>query len=173
MSRQWQTMMAYLLAALFYMLLAPGALAQTTSNTVVDFGPLWNYLVPFVIAGVGAFISAVLAWGAARLRKVTGLDIDAAHRDTLKSAIVTGLNMALERVGPDIAKMSSIDVKSRLVAQTLDWVVNVGAKDAVAHFDLKPETISKMILGYIQVADPTAPSIPAPAPAAAPTVPVK
>ncbi|WEK05789.1 MAG: hypothetical protein P0Y65_05905 [Candidatus Devosia phytovorans] len=54
-------------------------------------------LLTAILPALGLVITAVLTWAANELRKRTGIDIEARHREALQSALVNAILYALQR----------------------------------------------------------------------------
>lgn len=96
---------AAIAAALFLVTLAglwPAvAFAQDlAAGTVTVVEPTFTQeLLTAVLPAVGVLISAVLLYLANLLKKNTGINIEAKHRDALQSALMNGILFALQRGG--------------------------------------------------------------------------
>lgn len=131
---------------------SPGAVA---SDTVVSFGGFVAALLPYVVEILTVLVLALAAWVAKTLKTKFDVDIsdtllaiEAKHRVTLHSALTTGINMALDKAGVDLANLT-VDVKFKLAKDAVEWVLTKGAADAVDHFGLTPEAVAKMALGKL------------------------
>lgn len=109
--------------------------------TTVDLSPLYSTGVEFVAALVSGVLIALLGWIAALIKRKIGVDIDAAHRETLHSALMTGVTAGLTKLGTKLP--GTVDVKSALVAEGVTWAEQAAA-DAIAHFGLTPEQVETL-----------------------------
>lgn len=134
--------------------------ASAVPDTVVSGGPLFQIIEPYLVSGLGAAITALIAWAAALVQKWMGLKIDQAHRDALHSAAMTGVNMALSRLGTT-ANSLTIDTKSAVIAQAIAWIEK-SVPGAMAHFKLTPDKLGAIVeakIGALVAATPT-PAVP-------------
>ena len=97
------------------------ALAQTTPAPV-KVGGLWDSLQPYVVDVLGVIVTAAISWAAAAFTRRTGIEIDAKHREALHSAAMTGVNLALQRVGV-AAHALDITTSSRVIDDAINWVI--------------------------------------------------
>lgn len=63
----------------------------------MDFQELYAAVLPALLQVIGLALSLLLARAANVARVRWGLDIEAAHRDALHTALMSGVRMALER----------------------------------------------------------------------------
>lgn len=129
-------------ASLALLLLAP-ALAHATTGSTIVLGGLWDSLSPFISAAAEGAIVAIVGWLATRVNRWTGLNIEARHREALHSAAVTGIDLALSRIGGRADKVD-INLKSELVAEAADWVAR-SVPDALAYLGVTPDKISDLV----------------------------
>jgi hypothetical protein len=100
--RVWIILVCALLSWLLVGLLAsPFAFAlEASAGTVTIVEPTFlGQLLTALLPALGLFISAVLAFAANELRKRTGIDIEAKHRDALQSALLNGVLYAVQKAG--------------------------------------------------------------------------
>lgn len=92
---------AALVAAIFLVLWPVAAFAQAVfADPIIVTEPTFiQQLLTAVLPALGLIITAVLTWAANELRKRTGIDIEARHREALQSALVNGILFALQRAG--------------------------------------------------------------------------
>ena len=108
------------------------------------FQAVGHALAPTVDYLVEAAIAAAIGWVALRLNKLTGIQIDAKHREALQSALSTGAHMILAQAA---------SAGERQIAVGIDHVM-AGAKDAVTHFGLSQERVRAMVIAKVQEAEP-------------------
>lgn len=143
-------------------LLAIGAVTLAVAQTVepsakVDAGGgIFAALQPYIVDGAGVLITAFIGWAATKFSAKTGIEIDAKHRDALHSAIVTGINLGLSRVGEKI-EGKPVTASNAVVADAMNWV-NKSVPDALDRFKVTPDTLRTMVEAKIpQVTGATAP----------------
>lgn len=80
--------------------LAPiAAFAQEAANSLAPEASFAQQLIAAVLPALGLVITAVLTWAANELRRRTGIEIEARHRDALQSALMNGVLFALQKSG--------------------------------------------------------------------------
>jgi hypothetical protein len=128
------------------------ALAQDTitvppstngAPTVITLQPLWEGLVPYIVAALGAIITGVVAWAGVLFNQVTGARLDAKAREALHSAAMTGVNLAIQQAGGLVGKVS-ITTKNQIVTRGVEWVLQ-SVPGAIARFGLSPEQIGHIV----------------------------
>lgn len=124
--------------------------SYAADGTTVDLTPVWQVVIDYAAIALGAVVSALMAWGLQILNKHTGIVVDAKYRDSLHSAAVTGINAGLARLGGKLPK--SVDVKSSLVSEAINWIETTGAPAAVAHFGLSKQDIENLVMSKLQAA---------------------
>ncbi|MEN5083699.1 hypothetical protein ABE438_14545 [Bosea sp. TWI1241] len=124
------------------------AFAQSTS---VDLGPTLvgalDYLGTVIAAGIAVAIGMI----SARVYAWTGVNIEARHREALHSAIMTGVNAGLAKVGDAIGG-KAIDVRSTAAAQAINYVLGA-VPDAVRFFGLTDSRIREMVMARLSQLD--------------------
>lgn len=62
---------------------------------------MMDALEPYILEILGIIITAAIAFIAAQVKRWTGIEIEAKHRDALHSAVMSGVESALQKgVGP-------------------------------------------------------------------------
>lgn len=112
-------------------------------DTTVSAGPLFQIVEPYLVSGLGALITALIAWAASALQRWTCVKIDEAHREALHSAAMTGVNMALARLGAT-ADSLTIDTRSAVIAQAVAWMEK-SVPDALVHFGMTPGRLADLV----------------------------
>ncbi|MGO4337890.1 hypothetical protein AB4037_23520 [Labrys sp. KB_33_2] len=147
-------------------LIAFVAPAWAADDTTVSIGGFVTALIPYFEAALAALVTALIAWGAQAVQKFLGIQLDKSSRDALHSAAMTGVNMALSRLGQSAANIT-FDAKSAVIAQAIEWVES-SVPDALKHFGLTPEQLEALIESKLGIAAAaTTPAVVAPAPAPA------
>ena len=109
----------------------------------IHLGAAWTLLQPTVEALAAALVSGLIAWGAATLRRLAHIDIEARHRDSLHSAAMTGVRMASSRLGASVSGLT-VAVRSQIVADAADWVIE-SVPDALAYLGVTPDRIVPLV----------------------------
>lgn len=142
-----------LFAVAFALLFAPFAYADTT----VAVGDLWTGLQPYIVAAIGALITAAVGWLIMLANKKLGISIDDSMRRSLQTAATNAAGLVLNQLGNQLSGVK-VDVKNQLVADAANYVIKA-APDAVAHFGLTPDAIAQKIVALLpQVANTTTPA---------------
>ena len=118
------------------------ALAQDTS-TELRGGAIWATVAPYLFTTISAAVVAVLTWLAELFRRSTGIQIEAKHREALHSAAMTGVAAGFNKIG-EAADALTINAKSAIVAQGVDWVLK-SVPDAMAYFNLTPQSLATLV----------------------------
>ncbi|MFG6083935.1 hypothetical protein ACEUZ9_000170 [Paracoccus litorisediminis] len=114
------------------MMLAVGAMPWRASAAALD--TFLTAATPGLLELIGLVIAAIIAWGTKKAREKWGVEIEARYREALQSALMTGTRLALARQLTGSAAMQVI----------LEHVRDVGAPDAVRHFDLDAGTLTNL-----------------------------
>jgi len=134
-------------AALAAPVLLLPAVSAARADALVVVGDIWTGLVPYVVAVIGALISAAVGWLVYLVNKKLGLSIDDSLRDSLQTAAANAAGLVLAGLGSRLSGMT-LDVRSALVADAVNYVLKA-APDAVAHFGLTPEAVAQKILALL------------------------
>lgn len=113
------------------------ALAQ---DTIVDTAGFFGWLRPYVVELVGLVIAAAITWATKKFHDLTGIQIEAKHREALQSALRNGANLALDK----LPSGGTIDVRSAPVAAAIRYVLE-SVPDAVKYFELTPDKIADLL----------------------------
>lgn len=133
------------------LLVATSAYADTT----IAIGDIWSGIVPYIVAAIGALISAAVGWLIYLVNKKLGISIDDSMRNSLQTAATNAAGLVLNKLGNQIAG-AKIDVKNQYVAEAVNYVLTA-APDAIKHFGLTPDLVAQKILALLpQVANTTA-----------------
>lgn len=127
--------------------------AAAATPTMVNLGDVFRDFRDTIVTLIGAVVALIVGVIAAAVRKSTGLSIDAKMRESLQSAAMNGVHFGLDRV-QDIADRTSIDVKSRIIAEGVQYIRQYAPK-AIAHFKLGEgdlEAIARAKLAELQPA---------------------
>lgn len=136
------------LAGAFLCASAAVVLAQDATTTVVTAAPgttvttgTWfsTYVQPGLSTLFGAVVTAAITWAAAALAKFTGVNVEQKYRDSVHSAAMTGINLAMSQLAPKLDNLT-IDVKSQVVAHAVQWMVN-SVPDAISHLGVTPDAL--------------------------------
>lgn len=121
------------------------AFAQEISTTV-DI-PIWDALRPYVIEIVSIIVAAAVAWASKKFHDLTGIEIEAKHREALQSALLNGANLIMAKYPKGGV---SFDTQNEQLSVAIRYVLN-SVPDAVEHFKLTPDFIGEMVKAKIPV----------------------
>ncbi len=127
------------LAAAFFVFVSAPAFAQ--SEVAVE--GLYNALQPYLLAVVSVVATAIVGWLAELLRRKFNLDIDAAHREALQTALVNAAGLLIGKAGSAFSARK-LDVKSAALAEAVNYVITA-VPDAIRHFGITPEALAEKI----------------------------
>lgn len=115
-------------------------------DTVVEFEGFFGWLRPYVVELVGLVIAGAVAWATKKFHDLTGINIEAKHREALQSALRNGANLVIDKI-PTGGK---VDVHSAPVAAAIRYVME-SVPDAVNYFGLTPDKIADLLKPKIAV----------------------
>lgn len=124
------------LVAAFFILVAAPAFAQTE----VPVESIYNVMQPYLVAVVSVLAAAIVGWLAELLRRKFNLDIDAAHRDALQTALTNGAGLLIGKAGGALAG-KKLDLKRAVLAEAVNYVLQA-VPDAIRHFGITPEAVA-------------------------------
>jgi hypothetical protein len=127
------------LVAAFFVFVSGPAFAQ---NEVAVEG-IYNVLQPYLLAVVSVIATAIVGWLAELLRRKFNLDIDAAHREALQTALTNGAGLLIGKAGGAVAG-KKLDLKSAALAETVNYVLQA-VPDAIRHFGITPEAVAEKL----------------------------
>lgn len=132
------------LPAAFLFSSAAPAFAQ---ETAVGVGGIYDVVQPYLLAAVSVIVTAIVGWLGELLRRKFNLEIDAAHRDALQTALTNGAGLLLGKIGGALSE-KKIDLKSRALAEAVNYVL-LAVPDAVRHFGVTPEALAEKIVAKL------------------------
>jgi hypothetical protein len=127
------------LAAAFFVFVSAPAFAQTE----VGVEGIYNVLQPYLLAIVSVAATAIVGWLAELLRRKFNLDIDAAHREALQTALTNGAGLLIGKAGSAVAG-KKLDLKSGPIAEAVNYVLQA-VPDAIRHFGITPEAVAEKL----------------------------
>lgn len=123
------------LAVAMLLLIAVPAMAQETVSDVI------NTVMPDVLKIVSVVLMFILGWVLKWIRAKTGIDIQAAHRESMHSALMTAARLAVARQLTGQAAMSLI----------LEYV-RKSVPDALASLKPSPDVLKELAESKLQAA---------------------
>jgi hypothetical protein len=127
------------LTAAFFVFVSAPAFAQTE----VGVEGIYNVLQPYLLAIVSVAATAIVGWLAELLRRKFNLDIDAAHREALQTALTNGAGLLIGKAGSAVAG-KKLDLKSGPIAEAVNYVLQA-VPDAIRHFGITPEAVAEKL----------------------------
>lgn len=163
--------MSYLVA--FLVLVSPAlAYAQdqaptvvtTTADTMVNLGDIFSSLLSIVVTFFAVPFGALLINFALKLVQGAGVSVTEARKTQLQGLVVNGINWAAKELGTQLQGKMTVDVKSRLIKEVIDYVQLHGA-DLLKSLGVKPDSpeIATAVAARVEKAlnDPSQPTPPA------------
>lgn len=132
-----------------FLLLIVSTTGVFAQETTIDLDPFISEVASYVLVLVSAVIGLAVSYAVALLRRWTGINIEAKHRDALQSALLNGARKAITKITPSGVK---IDVKNAVIADGVDYVLK-SVPDALEYFDLTPERVREMIEAKLPAVD--------------------
>ncbi|MFN3170915.1 MAG: hypothetical protein ACE37E_09505 [Hyphomicrobiales bacterium] len=130
-------------------LLAAGLTLATPAHAdTIDFGWAVDLAAPYVETAVIALAATLVGWLVSRLGRWVGLEIERDHAEALHGAIARGVRHAISLVRREVKDHASVDVESRLIAETAIYLENL-MPDALNHFGLTDEALDRLIRAYL------------------------
>jgi len=141
------------------------ALAQSaTSPNAIPAPDLLSAVQSWLLTLVGALASAAIAWVSKMLNDRLGVSIDDSLRNALQTATTNAAGLVLNEIGNQL-QGKKLDVGQ--VGNEIVRYVKSNVPEAIAHFKLDEDRITKMILAKVpQIAN----TVPAPASVANPAM---
>jgi uncharacterized membrane protein len=127
------------LAAAFFVFVSAPAFAQTE----VAVEGIYNVLQPYLLAVVSVIATAIVGWLAELMRRKFNLDIDAAHREALQTALTNGAGLLIGKAGSAVAG-KKLDLKSVALAEAVNYVLQA-VPDAIRYFGITPEAVAEKL----------------------------
>lgn len=127
------------LAVAFFVFLSAPAFAQTE----IAVESIYNILQPYLLAVVSVLATAIVGWLAELLRRKFNLDIDAAHREALQTALANGAGLLIGKASGAVAG-KKLDLKSAALAEAVNYVLQA-VPDAVRYFGITPEAVAEKL----------------------------
>jgi hypothetical protein len=110
--------------AAFFVFASAPAFAQTE----VAIEGFYGVVQPYLLAVVSVLATASVGWLAERLRRKSNLDIDAAHREALQTALTNGAGLLVGKAG-NAAAGKKLDLKSAALAEAVNYVLQAVPDD--------------------------------------------
>lgn len=150
------------------LLCAGVALAQTTVTTneptTISVGTLAGEVIKWMFAVFGAVISYVVTRLVSKIADLVGVNLTDALKAQLQVQVVNGLNAAAARAETDLKGRMSVQVKSQIVAEAVDYAKEHGS-EIIKKLGLDPDSgeVTRALQARVETAivDPMTPTHPA------------
>ncbi len=142
---------------------------MTDSSTASAAAPLVAAVAPYIVAAASVAVPALVGWGLAELRKLTGIQVEKSAADKLDKLIEDEVGALVAGASDNLAT-ATLRVGSPLVAAVANKVV-AGAPEILAKAGVDPADVAGMVAGEIgkwQASMTRVSPPPAPPPAKAP-----
>ena len=123
-------------------------LPTAAQASTVDFGWAVDLAVPYLETGAIALAAALVGWLASRLGRWVGLEIERDHAEALHGAIARGVRHAVSLVANEVKAHSSIDIESRLIAETAIYLERL-MPDALRYFSVSDDGLDRLIRAHL------------------------
>lgn len=120
---------------------------MTDTSTAVAAAPLVAAVGPYIVALAGVAVPALVGWGLAEVRKLTGIQVQKAASDTLDAMIEDEVGALVAAASDNLASVS-IKAGSPIVAAIAGKIV-AAAPSVLADAGLAPAAVAGMVHGEI------------------------
>lgn len=134
------------LTVLAFSLVFLGAVYAVTAFAADGSIPITSFIDPFrpyVMEVASIAIAGLVGWAARRVHQLTGLNIEARHREALQSALENGARLVIERIGRSAAG-KSVPVGNAILEDGVEYVLR-SVPDAVRFFGLTPQRLGELL----------------------------
>ena len=118
------------------------AVAVATPDTTISALPWIKVIEPYLLTAFSVIVTAIIGWVAALIQRSTGITIEQKYRDSLHSALVTGISAGLTKLDARAADVS-IDTKSQLITDAIRWAQK-SVPDAIKALGASPDDLAKL-----------------------------
>jgi len=108
----------------------------------------WDILMPLVSSVALGLITLALRQGAMALQAHTGIALDQKAQDDLHRAAETGVNLALNKLGPVVIAAMADPHRQGVIASASAWVL-ASVPDAVARLGVTPNLIEGLVVSKL------------------------
>lgn len=98
---------------------------------------------PYVMEVTSVAIAGLVGWAARRVHQLTGLNIEARHREALQSALENGARLVLDRLTRS-ASGRTVPVGNAILEDGVEYVLR-SVPDAVRFFGLTPQRLGELL----------------------------
>lgn len=104
---------------------------------------MWDFFVSYILPIVSTLLGGALLWLSKLLKDKFGLQIEAAQRDALQTALTNAAGLILSKVGGKLDE-TNVGPNSPIVRSAVDYVLR-SAPEALDYFGLSPTDIAEKI----------------------------
>lgn len=119
------------------------AVAQVATDTRIDGGSIFGAWRPYIVETVSILIAALVGWVVNLIRRRTGLEIEAKHRDALQTALTNAAGLVIAKAG-DLASALQLDTRNAALNEGIAYVLK-SAPDALAFFGITRESLKEKL----------------------------
>jgi hypothetical protein len=92
---------------------------------------------------LAVLVTAIIGWALKKFTDKTHIEIEAKHRDALHSAAMTGVHLAITRLGAVLSNVT-IDTRSAIIAQATNWVL-ASVPDALTYLGVTKDSVEQLV----------------------------
>lgn len=141
-------------AVLFAVGLITYSVAHAQTETQVIVGELIQPWLEMLFSAAIILITALIGWLTAMIKRKTGIEVEAAHREALQTALTNGAGLILNKIGAH-ANTVTFDAKHPAIKAGVEYVI-ASVPDAVGNFELKPEQLAEKLVAKLGLAQAAA-----------------
>lgn len=138
-----RTILAYAAAFGVFMVAAAFAVSAFAGDGSIPVSLFLDPVRPYVAEVATIVIAGLVGWLGRRIHTLTGLNIEARHREALQSALENGARLVLDRVARS-AGGKVVPLGNTVLGDGVEYVLR-SVPDAVQHFGLSPERVGELI----------------------------
>lgn len=116
------------------------------------FGLFNDQIIGYVVTTV---VTVILGWIAVLYQRITGRQLEAAHRAALQSALENGLKWAIQQVlDGKLQKDGTVpeSAKASVIASARKYVIG-SVPDALRHFEVSDEKLTDLLVPKLPIAN--------------------
>jgi hypothetical protein len=117
--------------------------AAASSATTVDLNPLWDSVMPYIVVVLSGIATAIIGFLAKKANDVFHVTLEQKYRDSLHSAAVTGINLAVSKLGNMVTSMHP-DAKNAVTAMAINWVIS-SVPDALKFLGVSQSSLESLV----------------------------
>jgi hypothetical protein len=120
---------------------------------------MWDILTPIISNALAVIVMAAIGWLATTVQRKFNIEIEASYRNSLHSAVMSGVNAALSRIGGRASELPA-SLKVEVVDQAVAYAQK-SVPDAIEALRATPEVLGSLAsakLGLIATAQTQEPS---------------